>query len=139
MSDFILFKLADKTYGIPFHEIDEIQNSKPGTSIPFSSNWHEGVVKIRDEIYTIVNLRKKLNVSHEDQRDTDKFILLRREKVALLVDSLDDTASVPESALSDNEEVASRRFLPSVFEHGDRLVLVLNVDTLLATTTGGGA
>lgn len=139
MSDFILFKLADKTYGIPFHEIDEIQNSKPGTSIPFSSNWHEGVVKIRDEIYTIVNLRKKLNVSHDDQRDTDKFILLRREKVALLVDSLDDTASVPETALTDNEEVASRRFLPSVFEHGDRLVLVLNVDTLLATTTGGGA
>ncbi|MDO3413345.1 chemotaxis protein CheW [Saccharibacillus sp. CPCC 101409] len=139
MSDFILFKLADKTYGIPFGEIDEIQNSKPGTSIPFSADWHEGVVKIREDIYTILSLRKKLNVSYEQQQDTDKFILLRREKVALLVDSLDDTASVPETALSENEETASRRFLPSVFEHGDRLVLVLSVEALLASTTGGGA
>lgn len=133
--ELIVFYVAKQPYAISFNEIDEIQTAKKGTPLPFAEDWHEGLITIRGSLYPLVNLRKLLAVSYDGIQDTDKMILLRRARVALLVDELDNTAIIEESDLRENPEVNSRDILPSAFELEDgRIVPIVNVETLLSYT-----
>lgn len=132
--ELIVFYVAGQAYAINFNEIDEIQTAKKGTPLPFSEDWHEGLITIRGALYPLINLRKVLAVSYEEPKDTDKMILLRRTRVALLVDELDNTATIEESELKENPEANSRDILPNAFELRGKIVPIVNVESLLSYT-----
>jgi purine-binding chemotaxis protein CheW len=134
MSEFIVCSLADKAFALNFVEVEEVMNAKKGTPLPFSEAWHEGMVTIRDDVFTILNLRKKLLLPASSESSEDKMILLSRANIALLVDQVEDTASTEDSQLKTNEEEWQRELFPSVLEHRGALVPVLDVDAFLAST-----
>ncbi|WP_017813242.1 MULTISPECIES: chemotaxis protein CheW [Paenibacillus] len=132
--ELIVFYVASQPYAINFNEIDEIQPAKKGTPLPFAEDWHEGLITVRGSLYPLVNLRKLLAVSYDSPKETDKMILLRRSRVALLVDELDNTAIIDESDLRENPEVNSRDILPNAFESNGNIVPIVNVEILLSYT-----
>lgn len=137
MSEFIVCSLADKKFALNFLEVEEIMNAKKGTPLPFSEAWHEGVVTIRGSVFTILNLRKKLQLPASSDSSGDKMILLSRAKIALLVDQVEDTASVPDNQLQSNEEEWQRELFPTVLEHRGALIPVIDMDAFLASTKTG--
>ncbi|MGW8959378.1 chemotaxis protein CheW [Paenibacillus sp. NPDC055715] len=134
MSEFIVCSLADKKFALNFLEVEEVMNARKGTPLPFSEAWHEGMVTIRDSVFTILNLRKKLLLPASDESSEDKMILLSRAKIALLVDQVEDTASALDSQLKSNEEGWQRELFPTVLEQQGTLVPVIDMDAFLAST-----
>ncbi|KJD47332.1 chemotaxis protein CheW [Paenibacillus terrae] len=134
MSEFIVCRLASKTFALNFVEVEEVMNAKKGTPLPFSESWHEGMVTIRGDVFTILNLRKKLLLPASSESSEDKMILLSRAKIALLVDQVEDTASVEDNQLKSNEEEWQRELFPTVLEHQGALVPVIDMDAFLAST-----
>ncbi|WP_226003038.1 chemotaxis protein CheW [Paenibacillus sp. BJ-4] len=134
MSEFIVCSLADKKFALNFLEVEEVMNAKKGTPLPFSEAWHEGMVTIRDSVFTILNLRKKLLLPASNESSEDKMILLSRAKIALVVDQVEDTASAEDSQLQSNEEEWQRELFPTVLEHHGVLIPVLDMDAFLAST-----
>ncbi|ASR45853.1 chemotaxis protein [Paenibacillus kribbensis] len=134
MSEFIVCSLADKKFALNFLEVEEVMIAKKGTPLPFSKAWHEGMVTIRDSVFTILNLRKKLLLPASTESSEDKMILLSRAKIALVVDQVEDTASAEDSQLQSNEEEWQRELFPTVLEHHGALIPVLDMDAFLAST-----
>ncbi|WP_179030713.1 chemotaxis protein CheW [Paenibacillus kribbensis] len=134
MSEFIVCSLADKKFALNFLEVEEVMIAKKGTPLPFSEAWHEGMVTIRDNVFTILNLRKKLLLPASIESSEDKMILLSRAKIALVVDQVEDTASAEDSQLQSNEEEWQRELFPTVLEHHGALIPVLDMDAFLAST-----
>ncbi|EHS55862.1 chemotaxis protein CheW [Paenibacillus sp. Aloe-11] len=134
MSEFIVCSLADKKFALNFLEVEEVMIAKKGTPLPFSEAWHEGMVTIRDNVFTILNLRKKLLLPASTESSEDKMILLSRAKIALVVDQVEDTASAEDSQLQSNEEEWQRELFPAVLEHHGALIPVLDMDAFLAST-----
>ncbi|WP_068503120.1 chemotaxis protein CheW [Paenibacillus kribbensis] len=134
MSEFIVCSLADKKFALNFLEVEEVMIAKKGTPLPFSEAWHEGMVTIRDSVFTILNLRKKLLLPASNESSEDKMILLSRAKIALVVDQVEDTASAEDSQLQSNEEEWQRELFPTVLEHHGALIPVLDMNALLAST-----
>ncbi|MEC0235551.1 chemotaxis protein CheW [Paenibacillus kribbensis] len=134
MSEFIVCSLADKKFALNFLEVEEVMIAKKGTPLPFSEAWHEGMVTIRDSVFTILNLRKKLLLPASIESSEDKMILLSRAKIALVVDQVEDTASAEDSQLQSNEEEWQRELFPTVLEHHGALIPVLDMDAFLAST-----
>lgn len=133
MSEFIVCSLADKKFALNFLEVEEVMNAKKGTPLPFSEAWHEGMVTIRGDVFTILNLRKKLLLPASSDSSEDKMILLSRAKIALLVDQVEDTASAEDSQLQNNEEEWQRELFPTVMEHRGALIPVIDMDAFLAS------
>ncbi|MNW25046.1 Chemotaxis protein CheW [compost metagenome] len=134
MIPFIIFKLQGKDFGIPFQEIEEIQNAKTGTPLPFSQPWHEGMITIRGDLFTLINLSMKLGLSDQKGTAEDKIILLSRYKVALLVNELDDTITAEEDEIAAHEDERLRTIFPTIIEKSGRSVPLLSVDALIAST-----
>ncbi|MFB5761847.1 chemotaxis protein CheW [Paenibacillus medicaginis] len=134
MTPYLLFKLAGKPFAISFQEVEEIQNAKKGTPMPFSQPWHEGMITVRGSLHTVLNVRRMLDLSPLEQPEQDKMILLSRHKVAILAEEFADTLMVGEADIQEND--GAQKFDPMVFPtlaaSGESMIPLLDVDALLA-------
>lgn len=134
MSDFIIFNVANKPFAVHFSEIDEIQAAVEGTPLPFAEPWHGGVANIRGGLYTIINLRKKFNLFGQAQGSYQKIILLRQAKVALLVDDIENTASIEETDIEHVPDSSEKDIFHQAFRLDNRVIPILHVTLFLAST-----
>lgn len=134
MSEFIVCSLADKKFALNFIGSRRSHECQKRNAASFSEAWHEGMVTIRGNVFTILNLRKKLFLPASSDSAEDKMILLSRAKIALLVDQVEDTASAEDSQLQSNEEEWQRELFPTVMEHQGTLIPVIDMDAFLAST-----
>lgn len=134
MTPYLLFKLAGKPFAINFQEIEEIQNAKKGTSMPFAQPWHEGMITVRGSLYAVLNVRRMLNLSPLEQPEQDKMILLSRHKVAILAEEFADTLMVEETDIQENdgEQELDATVFPTLATAGGSMIPLLDVDALLA-------
>ncbi|MFB5269829.1 chemotaxis protein CheW [Paenibacillus enshidis] len=134
MTPYLLFKLAGKPFAINFQEVEEIQNAKKGTPMPFAQPWHEGMITVRGSLHTVLNVRRMLDLSLLEQPEQDKMILLSRHKVAILAEEFADTLMVEEADIQEND--GEQEFDPAVFPtlaaSGESMIPLLDVDALLA-------
>jgi purine-binding chemotaxis protein CheW len=119
---------------ILFKQIDEIQNARKGTPLPFSEPWHEGMITIRGELYTVLNIGRKLGLYRNEQADQQKMILLSRYKAVLLVDELETTITVEDEEIRDNEDAKQRSMFPTIIEKSAEIIPILHVDAFIDST-----
>jgi purine-binding chemotaxis protein CheW len=134
MTPYLLFKLAGKPFGINFKEIEEIQNAKKGTPMPFAQPWHEGMISLRGSLYAVLNVRRMLNLSLLEQPEQDKMILLSKHKVAILTEGFADTLMVEGTDIQENdgEQEVDAAVFPTLAAAGGSRIPLLDVDALLA-------
>lgn len=75
------FRVGNNYYGINVAKIKEILSYQPPTPIPNSHPCIEGIFMPRDEIISIINLEKCLNVSRTTENTTDMFIVTNFNKL----------------------------------------------------------
>ncbi|MFB5677760.1 chemotaxis protein CheW [Paenibacillus terreus] len=134
MTPYLMFKLAGKPFAINFQEVEEIQNAKKGTPMPFAQPWHEGMITVRGSLYAVLNVRSMLNLSLLEQPEQDKMILLSRHKVAILAEEFADTLMVEETDIQENdgEQELDAAVFPTLATAGGSMIPLLDVDALLA-------
>ncbi|MFM9280282.1 chemotaxis protein CheW [Paenibacillus jiagnxiensis] len=134
MTPYLMFKLAGKPFAINFQEVEEIQNAKKGTPMPFAQPWHEGMITVRGSLYAVLNVRSMLNLSPLEQPEQDKMILLSRHKVAILAEEFADTLMVEETDIQENdgEQGLDTVMFPALAAAGGSMIPLLDVDALLA-------
>ncbi len=60
--EFLSFMLEDKFFGMPLGNVKEIVEEKEITPVPLSSEYLEGVMNLRGEPITVIDLRKKIGL-----------------------------------------------------------------------------
>ncbi|MBN1695565.1 purine-binding chemotaxis protein CheW [candidate division WOR-3 bacterium] len=71
--EFLSFTLEDKFFGIPLENVKEIVEEKEITPVPLSSDYLEGVMNLRGEPITVIDLRKKIGLTG---KSTSREIIL---------------------------------------------------------------
>jgi len=86
----IVFQVGTGTFGINVMKVREIIQAQPVTALPNSHPHIEGIVRLRDEVLTVVNLMKVLGFQPSEQPENDKFIVseLNQIKVAFRVQNV---------------------------------------------------
>ncbi|WP_100372755.1 chemotaxis protein [Bacillus sp. FJAT-45037] len=83
----IVFNVSSGTYGINVMKVREIIQTQAVTPIPNSHPHIEGMIRLRDEVLTVVNLMEVLGCPQSVDHSQDKFIVseLNKLKVAFRV------------------------------------------------------
>ncbi len=138
MRDLVLFQVDDMTCGLDTSLIQEINKQTEITVVHRAPDYVRGVMNLRGEIATIIDLRKKFNLESIDINKEMKVVVVRQgsENIGLLVDSVTDVV------MADSRDIApppsNVSGVPGIFFEGiytmkEDLVAVLNVDELLRT------
>jgi purine-binding chemotaxis protein CheW len=133
------FRLGDLLLGIDIRCIREINRVIAITPVPDAPPQITGVVNLRGEVVTVVDLRTVLELPPAEITPRTRLMIVQsdEEAIGLLVDRVADVATVQdgdEEPLPANVGGIDSRYFTGVYRVGSDLLVVLDVAAALAGT-----
>ena len=133
----LTFRLSDQDYGIAIGKVQEIREWTKVTPLPSSPSYIRGMLNLRGAIVPVIDLRRRFGLDALEQDSATVIIVVNvgSRLAGLLVDTVSDVISVDPGQrrpLPEFEGHANRRFIESLVQIDDQLMLLLNVDQLVA-------
>lgn len=136
----LLFRLGEETYAVGVESVREIVNGFSVTRIPCVPAHVLGVINVRGEIVSVIDLAAVLNVGSAAERSREEEegsgIIVRSEDVTamLVVDEIGDIIDVPmasvEPPLSALDRAHAEMVSGTVYQNG-QLVAIVNLARIL--------
>jgi purine-binding chemotaxis protein CheW len=136
------FRVADMFMGIELTRVQELLRFQEMTSVPLAPRAIEGLINLRGQIVTALDVRRILGlpaVESEDKLPMNIVIQSEGGPVSLLVDEICDVLDVPLEAstpLPENMPALQRELIEGVYQLQTGLLLILNTERVLETAGG---
>lgn len=136
---YILFLVADTTYGLPSRDVAHVELVENVTRVPNAAPFVDGIVFSRGQVVPAVNMRARFGFERQPHDVRTRLVVVRWQgrAVGLLVDSCREFMTIPaESITTPGDAVpnVAARYLSGIATSNDRLIVILNLEALLATT-----
>ncbi|OQW51239.1 MAG: chemotaxis protein CheW [Nitrospira sp. HN-bin3] len=143
-SQFLTFNLGEELYGVDILRVQEIKGYTTVTKIPNTPSHIKGVLNLRGTIVPIVELRTKFGMPTIDYTTfTVIIVVVVRDKVmGLVVDAVSDVLDIAQKDIQAPPQFGANvdvRFLNGIGKSGDKLVALLDMDSLLSEGDLSGA
>lgn len=130
------FVVDDLFFGVDVLRVQEVLRYQEMTAVPRSHRFVEGLINLRGQIVTALDMRKRLNLEPRSAGETPMNVVLRGDcgAVSLLVDEIGDVIEVDPECFEPSPptlEASARDMLEGVYKLEDRLLLVLDSDRVL--------
>jgi purine-binding chemotaxis protein CheW len=135
------FHLAEYFFGIDVLEVHEVIRSQILTRIPLAPPVVRGLMNLRGQIVTALDLRRRLDLP-ERPADLDPVNIVIRTPdgpVSLLVDRVGDVLPVPEADFEKPPEAlrgVARELILGVYKLDGRLLLLLDAPRTVKLNSG---
>jgi len=136
--------LGDQEFAIDIMRCMEILRLEPITRVPRAPAFIEGVLSLRGNIIPCVDLRKRFGMSVFKATRRTRIVVVEvqtesevadagssQQMVGLIADDAGLRVRVPRRSIQPAPEMVASfdgRYLKGVYEHDDRMVLLLDVD-----------
>ncbi len=133
----VAFSLGKEDFGIDINQVREILKVPHITDVPNSPAFIEGVINLRGQITTIMDLRKRLNVGGGEINDDARIIIVEVEDMpmGMIVDSVTEVLHLSTNDVDPAPSLATdveSEFISGVGKLQDRLLILLDVGKILS-------
>lgn len=130
---FSTFYLDRLFFGIEVEKVQEVIRYQEMTKVPLASRVVEGLINLRGQIVTAIDLRERLKL---DPREADRLpmnVVVRTDDgaLSLLVDEIGDVLEIEDVTFEQPPETISgvaRDLIRGVYKLRDQLLLVLDTE-----------
>ena len=134
---FCTFVVEGLLLGIDVRQVQEVIRSQEMTRVPLADPSIAGLLNLRGQIVTAVELRTRLGLGLGNPEREPMHVVIRTDDgaVSLLVDEIGDVIEAVEESLERPPETLIgdvRRMIRGVYKLTGRLLLVLDTDTALS-------
>jgi purine-binding chemotaxis protein CheW len=132
-SQFCTFYLDKLLFGVELKGVQEVIRSLEMTKVPLAPKVVSGLINLRGQIVTAVNLRQRLELEAAPAGTLSMNVVVRSEDgaVSLLVDEIGDVVEVEETTFEPPPETLRgpvRTMILGVHKLDDRLMHVLDIE-----------
>jgi purine-binding chemotaxis protein CheW len=134
------FVVEDRFLGLPVGRVREVLRAQPLTPVPLAHPDISGLLNLRGQIVTAVDLRARLHLPPRDAGEPSAHVVVTTQHapVSLVVDRLGDVLAVDEATFEpppDTLDPHARPLIKGAFKFDDALLLELDLDGTLDLTT----
>ncbi len=134
------FYVGDLYFGIEVLKVQEVLRYLEMTRVPLAPEVIKGLINLRGQIVTAVDMRSKLGLPKRPDEETPMNMVVRSDDgpVSLLVDEIGDVVDVTADTYErapDNVPQHQRDMIEGVYKLRDRLLLVLNTERVLQSNS----
>ena len=136
IQELVLFACGDLLCGLDIRQVQEINKNLAITRVRHAPSYVRGVLNLRGQLLTIVDLRSKLGLEPADI-DADMRIVVAKGAegiVGLLVDSVADIVEAPAEEMEpppSNIDAVPGLFFRAIYKMDAGLAAVLNLGQVL--------
>jgi len=131
----VIFKLGNESYGIDINLVSSIEKQVNVVSVPNTLPYIKGIIKLRNEVIPVINLKKKFNMKDSDVPGENVIILkLPNITIAVEVDSVEEIQNIEESEIVDMPTIvktADLKYFDKVVSVNSKLIVLINANYLL--------
>ena len=136
-SRFLEFNIGKEKYGVELLTVIEVISIPETTPLPNSPRYIRGIMNLRGQIITVVDLRTKLNIDPLENQSESATIIVKVNniQVGVIVDSINKVINVNSHELAEivsTTKNKNSKFINSIWKSPeDYLVFLLNFEKLL--------
>jgi purine-binding chemotaxis protein CheW len=139
---YLTLRLGSEQYAIDILQVQEIRSYEEPTKMVNSPAFIKGVVNLRGVIVPIVDLRLKLNIAQVAYDEFTVVIILNVHGVVVgaVVDAVSDVVTLNSEnikAAPQFESAIDSRFIVGLAHVGERMLIVMNMETLMSNSELG--
>ena len=139
MTQLSTFHVGRYLFGVDVSLVQEIVRLQTFTPVPLSSPEIAGLINLRGEVLTAIDMRARLGLppSDVDRDPVNVVVRVDDEPVSLLVDEIggvQEVSQVPFEATPATVDAKVRELLLGSYTLPDRLLLALNAKKVLAVS-----
>lgn len=131
----ITFTLRDKHYAIATDKVEEISKKINSTLVPNAPDWVEGVINLRGNVVTLLNLSKLLH--QEDSVCYNNIIIIHKEdeKIGLMVT---DVQQVMDVDIEDIQKIDKEKTdgIFGILKIDEMIINIIDIDAILSKNEG---
>jgi purine-binding chemotaxis protein CheW len=140
---FATFHVGELLLGIDIHMVREINRNLSLTRVPHSAPAVQGVINLRGEVVTIIDLRTVLGLPPAAVLRDRRNIIVQAdgEQIGLIVDRVADVVTTSADRIDpkpENLRSVDAGFFSGVFKFDRGLLVILDVAETLAAVAPGG-
>ena len=131
-----IFNVADLVCALRSIEVQEIIRVQEITVVHHAPEFVSGVINLRGQIVTIIDMRKKFGCPQGQNLETMRIVIVKmaEESVGLLVDGVHDILIAPSNEIEpppSNISGLNGDFFRGIYKKDDALVAILNINEIL--------
>jgi purine-binding chemotaxis protein CheW len=139
---FCTFHVGDHLLGIEVAQIQEVLRKTPVTPVPKTPPAISGLINLRGQIVTAVDLRRLFRIEVDSATDAPTMLILDSgsELRSLVVDSVGEVVAVEAGDFEEPPDTLrgeSRELIRGAYKLKDRLLLVLDVEQTMKAAARG--
>ncbi|NOT79896.1 MAG: chemotaxis protein CheW [Bacteriovoracaceae bacterium] len=135
LSRFIEFSLGSEDYAIPLLMVREVISVPDTTPIPKSPPHFLGIMNLRGQVISVVDLRKKLKVdAKKDKEEAVIIVDIGGMNIGVVVDSINKVLAFSSEDVSEMPEVehqVNTNFIFGVYKKESSLTVLLDIAKVL--------
>ncbi|MFN8369272.1 MAG: chemotaxis protein CheW [Bacteriovoracaceae bacterium] len=133
---YLQFSLGKETYAIQLLAVKEVIPPPDTTPLPNSPSYYIGIMNLRGQIISIIDLRKKLNIVPQKEHLEEAVIIVQVGTVGigLIVDSINKVLNIASNSISEVPEVSSQvnaKYIEGVYQEEKNLTILLDIESIL--------
>lgn len=133
---YLCFSVGHEDYAIPLLSVKEVIAEPVTTPLPYSPAHFRGLMNLRGQVISIIDLRIKLGIKPKDKHGENAVIIVDMDPVyvGVAVDSVNNVLLLSEKDVSpppDMENKKASRYLRGVARKDNRLILMVEIEQIL--------
>jgi len=139
-TQFVTFYIDNMMFGIDVKMVQEIIRLQPMTPVPLAPETVEGLINLRGQIITALDLRTRLGLPRRaaDNAPMNVVVTTSEAVVSLLVDRIGDVVEVVREQFEDTPDTLASvpySLVTGVYKLKEQLLLVLNAEKAVDVQT----
>ncbi|MEE8168455.1 MAG: chemotaxis protein CheW [Candidatus Hydrothermarchaeales archaeon] len=133
----VVFMLGKEEFGVDITQVREILKIPRITSIPNSPEFIEGVINLRGQITTVMDLRKRLGVGGGEISENTRIVIVEvgDTTIGMVVDSVSEVLRLSTKDIDAAPSIATdieAEYIQGVGKLTDRLLILLDLGKILS-------
>lgn len=134
----VSFRLGKETFAIEVSQVREIRKVEDITRVPKLPPYIEGVMNLRGQITTVIDLKKRLNIASDGpSRSAQSRIIVAEvgdNQLGIIVDAVEDVMRVPKESISLPPKTiagSESSALTGISKLPDKLIMMLDLQKVI--------
>ncbi|MBU0633639.1 MAG: chemotaxis protein CheW [Candidatus Omnitrophica bacterium] len=133
----VVFMVGEEEFGVEINQVREIVKLVSITRMPKAPVFIEGVVNLRGQIITVIDLAKRLDLPSKGRTETSRIMVVEvgGNTVGMIVDSVSEVLRLTPDAIEATpaliESEVHEQYLRGVGKIDDRLLILLDLNEVL--------
>lgn len=133
----IVFRAGNEEFGVKIDAVREIIKIGMITPIPESPDFIKGIINVRGEIVTAIDVKSRFDLKTTDDIDAKHIVVTKQgdNLFGLIVEEVIEVLRIMKKDIKSTPSLIDKineKYVGGVVSHDDRLIILLNLDQVLS-------